>query len=153
PSHTFATSHRFRAGTGLYDLDSSTGSPAVSTLEESVSLAAGAFTGTGRNDLVVVNRGAHSFSVLTNDDRGGFTNPQAALTFSTSDGLRLNDRPGPVVVGDFHGPGKPLDLAILMEDRGEVWIYTGDGQGHFRHTFSVAAGSVPTGLALDRNPQ
>src|SRR5262249_35331863 len=90
PGHTFAASRRFRAGTGLYFLDSNTASPAVSTLEESVSLAAGAFTGTGRNDLVVVNRGAHSFSVLTNDGRGGVTNPQAALTFSTSDGLQIN---------------------------------------------------------------
>ena len=150
PSHTFATSHRFRAGTGLYDLDTSAASPAVSTREESVSLAAGAFTGTGRNDLVVINRGAHSFSVLTNDGRGGFTNPQTALTFSTSDGLQINDRPGAVVVGDFNRDGFP-DLAILMEDRGEVWIYASDGRGHFRHTFSVAAGATPTGLSLGSN--
>src|SRR5262249_58944674 len=99
-----------------------------------------------------VTRGARSFSVLANDGRGGFTDPRAALTFSTSDGLQINDRPGPVVVGDFNRDGRP-DLAILMEDRGEVWIYTGDGGGYFRHTFSVPAGSMPSGLALVANPQ
>jgi hypothetical protein len=152
PSHTFATRHRFRAGTGLYGLDNGSPSPGVSSLEQSVSLAAGAFTGAGRNDLVVVNRGAHSFSVLTNDGRGGFANTQEALTISTSDGLQINDQPGAVVAGDFNRDGR-LDLAILMEDRGEVWIYTNDGQGRFRHTFSVAAGAVPTGLSLVVNPR
>src|SRR5262249_16031982 len=40
---------------------------------------------------------------------------------------------------------------ILMEDHGEVWIYTGDGHGHFTHTFSMAAGTTPTGLNVIRN--
>ena len=114
---------RFRAGTGLYGLDTTSASPVVDTLEQSVGLAAGDFTGHGRNDLVVVNRGAHSFSVLPNDGSGGFANPQAALTTSTSDGPVVNNQPGPVVAGDFHGPGQPLDLALLMEDRAEVWVF------------------------------
>jgi hypothetical protein len=152
PSHSFATSYRFRAGTSLYGLDTTGTNSVVGTLEQSVSLAAGDFTGDGRTDLVVVNRGAHSFSVLPNDGQGGFGDPQTALTTSTSDGFAINEKPGPVVAGDFNGDGKP-DLAILMEDRGEVWIYTGDGHGHFTHTFSVFAGATPTGLSLFRNPQ
>ena len=153
-SHSFATSYRFRAGPGLSEATDGPPSTIVSP-DGSVSLVAGDFIGTGRNDLVVVNRGVHSFSVLANDGNGGVANPQASLTFSTSDGLQLNAQPGPLVAGvlsqddgDSH-----LDLAILMEDRGEVWIYTGDGQGHFRHTFSIAAGSTPTGLSLVRNPE
>ena len=73
-----------------------------SSLEGSISLAAADFTGTGRSDLVVLNRGSHSFSVLSNDGSGGFSDPSVALTTSTSDGLRVNDQPGAVVAGDFH---------------------------------------------------
>jgi hypothetical protein len=148
--HLFTQASRFRAGAGLYGLDTTTANSVVRSLAQSVSLVAGDFTGNRRSDLLVVNRGAHSFTVLANDASGGFANPQAALTTSTSDGLTINNQPGPVVAGHFHGDGK-LDLAILMEDRAEVWIYTGDGHGHFTHTFSVVAGTLPTGLSTVRN--
>ncbi len=152
PGHSFATSYRFRAGTGPYGLDTATsGLPAVISLAQSVSLAAGDFTGGSRNDLVVVNRGADSFTVLPNDG-GGFADPQAALTTSVSAGLLVNDQAGPVVAGDFTGDGRP-DLAVLMEDRAEVWVYTADGGGRYHHTFSVAAGAAPTGLSVVRNPR
>src|SRR5262249_26519143 len=91
PGHSFSRSYRFRAGTGPYGLDTTNG-PVVSALEQTVSLAAGGFTGTGRNDLVVVNRGAHSLSVLPNDGSGGFGDPSVALTTSTSDGLAINNK-------------------------------------------------------------
>jgi microcystin-dependent protein len=151
--HAFSQSYRFRAGTGLYGLDTSAASPTISTLEQSVSLTAGDFTGSGRNDLVVVNRGSDSFSVLPNDGSGGFANPQPALTTSTSDGFLINAQPGPIVAGDFNGPNQPLDLALLMKDRQEVWIYSGNGDGTFSHTFSIPAGASPTGLNLVRNSQ
>jgi hypothetical protein len=146
-THSFATSARFRAGTRLYGLDTSSGSPMVSSLAQSVSLASGNFTGDGRNDLVVVNRGAHSFSVLPNDGNGGFADPQPILTTSTSDVSAINDQPGPVVAADFHRAGMD-DVATLMKDRGEVWIYTNRGDGTFAHTFSIAVGSEATGLTL-----
>jgi hypothetical protein len=152
-AHSFARSYRFRAGTGLFGLsgqDSLSLPLEVSSPAQPVSLTSGAFTGNGRNDLVVVERGAHSFSVLGNDG-SGFANPQAALTTSTSDGLDVNNQPGPVVAGTFHGAAKPLDLAVLMEDRAEVWIYSNDGHGHFTHTFSIAAGAQPTGLSIVPN--
>ncbi len=151
-THSFTRSYRFRAGTGLYGLDTTAASPAVSTLEQSVSLAAGDFTGAGRNDVVVVNRGSESFTVLPNDGAGGFGDPRKALTSSTSNGSAQNSQAGPVVAGDFNGDGRP-DLALLMEDRAEVWVYTGDGRGHFTHSFTAAAGTTPTGLSLVRNPR
>jgi hypothetical protein len=151
-SHSFATSYRFRSGTGLYGLDTSGATPAISTLEQSVSLAAGDFTGTGRTDFVVVNRGTHSFTLLPNDGAGGFGNPQAALTTSTNEGPQINQQPGKVVAGDFNGDGKP-DVAVLMQDTAQVWVYTNQGHGTFAHTFTIAAGSAPTGLNLARNPQ
>src|SRR5262249_30760894 len=151
--HSFSQSYRFRAGMGLFGLDSTAATPAITSLEQSVSLAAGDFTGSGRNDLLVVNRGADTFTVLANDGQGGFGEPQPNLTTSTSDGFTLNTQPGPVVAGHFHGPGKPLDVAILMKDRAQVWIYSGNGDGTFRHTFTLPAGAQPTGLNLFHNPQ
>ncbi len=148
-SHSFKQIERFRAATGLFGLDTSSATVQVSSLARSVSLAAGDFTGDGLNDVVVVNRGSHSFTVLPNDGNGGFRIPTAALTTSTSDGLAINDQPGPVVAGHFRGPTMPLDLAILMVDRAEVWIFTNDGKGHFSHTSSAPAGTAPTGLSLD----
>ncbi len=151
-NHSFSQNYRFRAGTGLYGLDTTGAAPIVSSLAESASLASGDFTGTGHTDLVVVNRGNHSFTVLPGDGSGGFGSPRTALTTSTSDGPIVNDKPGPVVSGDFNRDGHP-DLAILMEDTAQVWIYTNDGHGHFTHTFTIAAGTTPTGLSLYRNPE
>jgi hypothetical protein len=152
PTTPFEQVERFQAGSGPFGIDTSSGSPAVTSPGQPVSLASGNFTGNGRMDLAVVNRGTHSFSVLTNDGRGGFLNSQQSHTTSTSDGVASNYQPGPVVAGYFQGAAKPIDLAILMEDTAQVWIFSGDGQGHFTHTFSIAAGSHPTGLTMVGNP-
>ena len=85
--------------------------------------------------------------MLVGDGNGGFANPTVALTTSTSDGLDINDRPGAIVAGDFNRDGK-LDLAVLMEDTGEIWIYTGNGNGTFRHTFTIPVGDDATGLTV-----
>ena len=66
-AHSFSQALRFRAGTEPDGLDTTSGSPAVSSLAQSVSVVAGDFTGNGRNDLIVVNAGSHSFSVLPDD--------------------------------------------------------------------------------------
>jgi hypothetical protein len=153
PQHSFAQSYRFRAGTGLYGLDTTGATPTITSLEQSVSLAIGDFTGQGRNDLLVVNRGSDSFTVLPNDGQGGFADPHATLTTSIRDGSVFNSQAGPVVAGHFRGLGQPLDIAILMKDRAEVWVFSGNGDGTFTHTFTLPAGAQPTGLNLVRNPQ
>jgi hypothetical protein len=146
-AHQFRESLRFRASTEPAGLTSTQSSPlAVSSVAQSVSVVAGDFTGLGRVDLLVVNRGAHSFTVLAANGNSGFTDPQLTLTKSTSDGLRINERPGAVVAGDFNRDGR-LDLAVLMEDTGEVWIFTNEGDGAFRHTFSIPVGDQATGLS------
>ena len=69
------------------------------------------------------------------------------LTTSTSDGSSINTRPGAIVAGDFNRDGQ-LDLAVLMEDTGVLWIYSGNGDGTFRHTFSIPVGDEATGLSV-----
>lgn len=146
-SHRFIASLRFRASTQPYAVDDSSGNLAVSSFAQSVSLAAGDFTDDGHEDVVVVNRGAHSFTVLEGNGRGGFENPRLELTTSTSDGFAVNHRPGAAKAGDFNGDGR-LDLAVLMEDTGQAWIYTGIGNGTFNHTFTIPAGDLATGLSI-----
>ncbi len=147
PAHSFRQSLRFRAGTGLYGLGTSAGNPLVSSFAQTVSLVAGDFTGTGLADVVVVNQDAHSITTLAADGDGGFASPSLALTTSTSDGLSINDRPDAIVAGDFNRDGN-LDLAVLMEDTGQVWIYTGNGRGTFQHTFSIPVGDEAAGLTV-----
>jgi hypothetical protein len=142
-AHAFTRSMRFRAGTGLYGLDASS---SIRSVERSVSLVAGNFTGQGHNDLVVINAGVHRIAVLPNNG-GGFIPPQVSLTTSTSDGFRINEQPGAAVAGDFNRDGK-LDLAVLMQDTGQVWIYTGNGDGTFHPTFRIPVGDQATGLSV-----
>src|SRR5262249_13862703 len=78
---------------------------------------------------------------------GGFANPRQGLATSTSDGLSINERAGAIVTGDFNRDGHP-DLAVLMEDTGQLWIYSGNGDGTFRHTFSIPVGDQATGLSV-----
>ncbi len=148
-AHSFSQSLRFRADPGASVAGPAAGSPggsAVQSLAQSVSVVAGDFTGDGRDDLVVVNAGAHSFSVLPNDGNG-FGDPALALTTSTSGGLAVNNQPGAVVAGDFNRNGR-LDLAVLMQDTGQVWIYTNNGNGTFTHTFTIPVGDEATGLSV-----
>ena len=155
-NHSFSKSCYFRAATGLYGLDSSSATPTISSLADSVSLAAGDFTADGRLDLVVVNRGTNSFSVLSNDGNGGFSNPQPASTLSFTAIENGEDvvssQPGPIVAGDFVNGDNLPDLAILMEDLGQVWIYANDGKGTFSFKSYVSVGPAPTGLSLYVNP-
>jgi hypothetical protein len=146
-SQSFGQALRFRAGMQPDDLDLTGGIPVIRSAAQTVSVVAGDFTGDGRTDLLTVNRGAHSLSVLSADGEGGFGPPQLALTTSTSGGGTINDQPGAVVAGDFNRDGR-LDLAVLMQDTGQVWIYTNDGNGTFSHTFTIAAGDEATGLSV-----
>ena len=147
PQHSFTQSLVFPDSTGLYGLNTTSGSPALSSFADPVSLVVGDFTGNGRNDLAVLNQGTHSFSILVADGAGGFASPQVGLTTSTSDGLSINNRPVAIVAGDFNRDGH-TDLAVLMEDTGQLWIDSGNGDGTFRHTFSIPVGADATGLTV-----
>ncbi len=147
PTHSFSQQLRFNAGTEPSTLESSAGSLYRSSGTLPVSVVAGDFFGNGQTDLVVVDRGSHDFTVLPADGHGGVLDPSPALTTSTSDSLNINNQPGAMVAGDFNRDGM-LDLAVLMEDTGQVWIFGGLGNGTFHHTFSIAVGDQATGLSV-----
>jgi hypothetical protein len=135
----------------------------IVSLTQTTGLTAGNFTGRstddGAADLLLVDRGLQSFSLLPNDGRGGFTIARPGLTTSTSDGRTINYAPGSVVAGDFHtrdgldaARAGTDDVAVMMEDTGQVWIFTNNGAGVFRHTSSIAVGVGATGLLLADGP-
>ena len=131
PAHSFSQSLRFRASTGLLRPDTTSGESGRQLVRAVGQPGRGRLHRDGRDDVVVVNQATHSFTVLVADGNGGFANPRSRLTTSTSDGLSINERPGAIVAGDFNRDGK-LDLAVLMEDTGQIWIYSGNGNGTFR---------------------
>ena len=77
-AHSFSQSLRFRASTGSYGLDTTSGGPAVSSFAQSVSLVAGDFTGQRPQRSRGRQSATHSFTVLAADGNGGFANPQLA---------------------------------------------------------------------------
>ncbi len=145
--HDFSQSQTFLASTALYGVAASSAGPVTTSFAQSVSLAEGSFTGAGSADVVVLNQATHSFTVLVGDGSGGFGAPQLALTTSTSDGFAVNERPTAIVAGNFTEGGS-ADLAVLMEDTGQIWIYSGNGYGTFRHTFTIPVGDLATGLTV-----
>jgi hypothetical protein len=145
----FSSGLRFRAGTGLYYLDDLAGTPQVRSGEATTALVAGNFDADPAVELVALNSGSNSFSVLHGNGSGGFLNPQAAQTFAT--GLR----PAAVVAGRFNADPFP-DLAILNEGTGTFSIFLGSATGAFTEKADadangnpvlLSAGNLPTGLS------
>ena len=126
----------YRAGTGLYAVDTSGGSPVVTSLEATSGVAAGAFTTGGPTDLVTINPGTETIGVLAGLGDGRFANPVTLYTGTP---------PLVVRVADFTGNGID-DLAVLTAKG--VSIYLGDGQGGFLPPVTYDAGSDPTGLTV-----
>ncbi len=124
-SGAFGPEERFRAGMGLYGMVPVNGTQAVQALEGTDSVVAGTFIdGTG-TDLIVINSGTDSISLLVGDGHGGFLNPEAALTTITG------AQPTAIVAGHFFAGDSNLDLAILSKEQGTIALYRGDGRGDF----------------------
>ncbi|HJZ94453.1 MAG TPA: VCBS repeat-containing protein, partial [Gemmataceae bacterium] len=145
----FGSGLRFRAGTGLYYLDDLTGTPQVRSAEATTALVAGNFDTDPGLELVALNSGSNSFSVLQGNGSGGFLNPQAAQTFATG------PRPAAVVAGRFNADPF-LDLAVLNEGTGTVSVFLGSATGKFTENVAtdangnpvlLSAGNLPTGLS------
>ena len=137
---TFDLPAPYRAGTGLYNLDLSSGSAAITSREATAGVAAGAFTSGGPTDLVTINPGSNWFDVLAGLGVGRFANPVA---FPTKTPARV------VRVADFNHDGVS-DIALLNADK--VSVYLGDGKGGFLPELESKspydAGLDPTGLTI-----
>jgi hypothetical protein len=145
----FAQQVRYRAGTGPSVVQASadgSGTLVVRATEQPAALVAGDFTGSGHNDLVVLQRAAPSLVVLAAVS-GGLANPQPELSTPIEDGSGPVGRIGGLVAGDFDRDGR-LDVAVLLPDRAEVWVYLGNGDGTFTFFSAAPAGDLPTGLSL-----
>lgn len=120
--------------------------------------ATGDFNGDGIVDVVSVNQGDNTVSVVLGNSLGGF-NPQ--VTYPTG------PAPTAVVTGDFNNDGN-LDLAVtdgnctyvevapadvtLTCSAGTVSILLGNGDGSFQPPLDYATGKNPSGLvAADFN--
>jgi hypothetical protein len=134
----FAPVVLYRAGTGPYEVTNSDGGAAqLTTLEATAGMAAGAFRVGGPPDLVAVDPGSNTFSVLSGLGEGRFANPVVLPTASPAIAVR---------VADLEGNGIPD--AILLSASG-VTVYRGDGKGGFLpEPFTIGAGPDPAGLTV-----
>jgi hypothetical protein len=132
-----AVHHRATTGQAGFSIDAG-GNPALLSADGAGSLAWGNFFGNNTNDLVVVNSGDDSLSLLQGDGRGGFLNPVRLLAGA---------RPTIVRAGHFFPDGH-LDLAVLDADQHTITILRGDGHGNFQTTGQYDAGNLPDGLLI-----
>jgi hypothetical protein len=141
PTHSFSRQSRYRAANGLFDIDTSQGEQTIVSRHQTIGVVADDFTGSGLTDLVVVNRGDDTFTLLPNQGQGRFTDPQPGNSYFTS------VRPSQVV--SFRLPGDQLpSVAILMEDRNQIWIYRNNGDGTFAPPTLIDAGNDARGFSV-----
>jgi hypothetical protein len=110
-----------------------------------VAATAGDVNRDGRSDLVSVNWGANTLTVLTNDGAG---------SFGTSATLPVGTTPSSVAVADFNGDGA-ADLICANTSAGasnSLTVYTNSGSGSFGLQATQTLGNIPTSLlAADVN--
>jgi VCBS repeat-containing protein len=110
-----------------------------------VSVGVGDFNGDHDPDLAVANQFSDDVSVLLGDADGSFT----AAASVPPGGFPSGSFPASVAVGDFNGDGDP-DLAVANASpfSPNVSVLLGDVGGSFTAGPSVAAGSLPTSIAV-----
>ena len=145
PTHSFVQQARYRAGIGLFDVstDPGTGEHTVLSRLQTVGVVAADFTGASNGDLVVLDQGTKSFTLLPSQgSRSSFASPELAATY-----FPTSTQASQVVSLTLPGDALP-SLAILMEDLGQVWVYRNQGNGSFAPPVKIDAGNDPSGISV-----
>jgi hypothetical protein len=100
--------------------------------------AVGDFNGDGHADLVVVNQGANTISVLLGNGDGTFK-PKTDYATGTS--------PAGVAVGDLNGDGH-LDIAVANASAASVSVLLGNGDGTFGPKTDFLLPLIPDAVAV-----
>ena len=126
----------YAAGAGPYGETGTAVPSAVSSLEQTTSVAAGTFTTGGAPSIVALNPGSDTFGELNGTGDGRFANPTIFPT------------PGnPLVIRAVNfGDGGPAGLAILTSDG--LYIERSNGDGGFLPPTEINVGFEPNGLTV-----
>jgi hypothetical protein len=133
---SFASPEPYRAANGLSGLDTSSGSPVITSLEATSAVAAGRFRAGGNSDLVTINPGSQTVDLLAGLGAGRYANPVAVETQSHAQVVRA---------ADFNHDGVS-DLALL--DAAGLSVLLGDGRGSFAAPTTYDVGPNPSGLSV-----
>jgi uncharacterized protein (TIGR03437 family) len=126
-------------GNGAGGFAAAPGSP-VAVGASPIFVAVADLNGDGRLDIVAVNSGDNTLTVLLGNGSGGFTT-------SAGSPLAAGLSPASVAVGDFNGDHMP-DLVAANFGDGTVSVFLGDGLGGFTASGPVAVGVNPASVAL-----
>jgi hypothetical protein len=99
------------------------------------------FNGDGNLDLATAISGFGNNGVAVQLGNGDGTF-QSAVSYATG------NNPVAVAVGQFRGPAKPEDLAVVNKASNSVSILLGNGNGTFANAVSYKVGTEPIGLAV-----
>jgi hypothetical protein len=133
----FGPAARYRAGAGAYQVTSAADTAPLMTLEATAGVAAGTFTAGAPADLLAINPGTNTASLLSGLGAGRLANAATHPTASPANALR---------VADLEGNGIPD--AVILSLSG-VTVDRGDGKGGFLpNPKTFDAGPNPTGLTI-----
>ena len=102
-------------------------------------LVSGDYTGDGKNDLAVANKGSANVSILVNNGSGGFAAPVNIATGNAPSGIAQG----------FLNNDTRLDLAVSNQTDGTVSILLADNTGGFNAATNFNSGPAPVGIAVN----
>jgi VCBS repeat protein len=122
------------AAVALAGFDPATSYPTgdTGTLAESLDVAIGDFSGDGKPDLAVSNRGDNNVSILRGDGSG---------KFGAAHNYKAGSMPLGLVVGDWNGDGREDLAAANQSDIGGVTVMLNNGSGFSKHHYPAGTGS------------